>query len=174
MMKKIKIQNYSEPRPESHYTRDKKYWVWLGNGAKRSFTNRKHAEAFLAQTNRFLNEKVFELNRLYAEIFAEYRRIWFLMDGRIAYADDLDRTLEWTNKKFNLMMENSAGANGNYFAFTNMRVIISYLHEVLNALQDTQKLRNNWVEKHNLAVIAARLDAVKRDVDGYDLAAEQD
>ena len=161
-MKKVKLEKYTEPRVGSIYTRDKYYWVWLGNDTKHRFSNRKHAEAFLARTNRFLNERVFELNRLYVEVFAEYRRLWFYFDrAEIAGNERIEMMLEWINKKFNIMIDRSGGENGNFNTFINMRVIIDNLRQIVLTLEELQKRKNNWVEKYNLAVIAVRLNEVE-------------
>lgn len=168
-MKKIKLENYTDPKPGSIFVRDKSYWVWLGNGVKRSFSNRKHAEAFLVATNRFLNQKVFELNRLYVEVFAEYRRLWFYFDkSQTVINNRIEANLEWTNKKFNLMIDISSHINGNFTSFQNMRVIIDNLRDIVNELMTLQKQKNNWVEKYNLAVIAARLDELEKALNDYE------
>jgi len=168
-MKKIKIEKYDEPRVGSIYTRDKYYWVWLGNGSKHRFSNRKHAEAFLAQTNRFLNERVFELNRLYVEVFAEYRRLWFYFDKSATLDNErIEGLLEFTNKKFNILIDRSGGENGNFNVWHSMRVLIDNMLEIVKVLEDLQKKKNNWVEKYNLAVIAARLDEVERLIEEFE------
>ncbi len=168
-MKKIKIEKYDEPRVGSIYTRDKYYWVWLGNGSKHRFSNRKHAEAFLARTNRFLNERVFELNRLYVEVFAEYRRLWFYFDRGAMFGNEkIENNIEWLNKKFNILIDRSGGENGNMNSFNNMRMIVDMLREIVLTLEELQKRKNNWVEKYNLAVIAARLHEVERLIEEFE------
>jgi hypothetical protein len=168
-MKKIKIETYSTPRPESHYSRDKYYWVWLGNGSKRLFSNRKHAEAFLVKTNRFLNEKIFELNRLYVEIFAEYRRLWFYFDSdRKIVSEQVDDLMVWINRKFTITIENSRNENGNFNVFRNLRQIISDLSHIINVCSDLQAQKNNWVEKYNLIVMQRRLSDIENEIGNYE------
>ena len=172
-MKKVRIEQLNEPKIRSIFLKDKFYWVWLGNGTKHRFTNRKHAEAFLAQTNRFLNERVFELNRLYVEIFAEYRRLWFYFDNHSVVSNEkIENLLEWTNKKFNILIERSSGVNGNFNAFQNMRILIDNLLEVVKVLEELQQRKNNWVEKYSLAVIATRLNELENALAKYENEAQ--
>jgi hypothetical protein len=175
IMKKIKIENYREPVKESIYTRDKRYWISLGNGARLSFTNRKDAKAFLARTNRFLNERVFDLNRIYVDVFSEYRRIWFYFDdGEKENNERIELTMHWTNVRFNVMIRNAGYESGNAYAFQNLRTIISNLLEIIATLRDVQKRRNNWVERYNLEVLSRRLTEVDAMINGYGLAEEKD
>lgn len=169
-MKKIKIENYENPKPLSIYTKDKYYWVWLGNETKHRFSNRKHAEAFLVRTNRFLNERLFELNRLYVEIFTEYRRLWFYFDRKAMESNiQIEGTLEWINKKFNIVIDRSQGINGNFNVFQNMLIIVDNLKHIIKVLTDLQTQKNNWVERYNLIVISKRLDEIEKTIRNYNL-----
>lgn len=168
-MKAVKIERYEDKRPESHYTRDKSFWVYLGNGSKRSFTNKKHLTKFLAETNEFMKQNLFELNRIYAEIFAEYRKIWFYFDAADlkSVSQRFDDDLIFVNKSFNMMVERAGWTNGNHFVFKDFYYIIIKFTEIVNTMIEVQRSKSNYVEKRNLEVITSRLQDMKNKIENY-------
>jgi hypothetical protein len=122
-----------------------------------------------------LNERVFDLNRIYVDVFSEYRRIWFYFDdGEKENNERIELTMHWTNVRFNVMIRNAGYESGNAYAFQNLRTIISNLLEIIATLRDVQKRRNNWVERYNLEVLSRRLTEVDAMINGYGLAEEKD
>ena len=81
--------------------------------------------------------------------------------------EKIENNIEWLNKKFNILIDRSGGENGNMNSFNNMRMIVDMLREIVLTLEELQKRKNNWVEKYNLAVIAARLHEVERLIGEY-------
>lgn len=165
-MKKIKIENYDEPIIGSIYTRDKLYWVWLGNRVKRSFANRKHAEAFLVEVSRFLNQCTFELNLIYVEIFSEYRRLWFYFDKKAIESFEMDRIMTWVNKNFDLLIGTS-GINGNFNSFRNCSLIIDNLNEIIQNLKNLHLSRNKYAELYTLEVCRRRLQKINDELENF-------
>jgi len=52
------------------------YCLSLGDGTLHTFKNRKAAEKFQNETNRFLTDLVYTFNELYSNIFSIYRQTW--------------------------------------------------------------------------------------------------
>ena len=61
-MRAITLFKIELPNKSSNYIKQKQYSVWLGNGSKRYFSNLKEAKTYMTQTNRFLNDRLHELN----------------------------------------------------------------------------------------------------------------
>ena len=76
-MKKIILKNIGGPDKSSVYVNHKMYCIFLGNDLKEYFSSLRDAKKFMANTNRFLNSKLHELNHLYSEVFTQYRNAWF-------------------------------------------------------------------------------------------------
>lgn len=168
-MKTIKIEKYTDKRTDSYFTKDKCFWVFLGNGSKHSFTNKKHLKKFLAETNEFLKARLFELNKIYAEIFTEYRKIWFYFDGESlkTFSDRFDDDLILVNKSFRMIIERSSWNDGNQLTFKHFYYVIEMFTGILNVMIEVQKAKSNYVEKRNLEVIASRLAYVKMCLENF-------
>jgi hypothetical protein len=122
VMKQIKINKITFPVPGSHLIKNKSYTVNLGNGFAGAFASEKKALAFLAQTNKFLNEKFVELNFLYADFLRFARCNWLYFDTAVftSYCSNIERC-------FSLMATKSGFTNGNYFVFSQFKVIVREL-----------------------------------------------
>ena len=59
--------------PES---KDGQIMIVLGNGYKFEFTQKRNANKFIADANKFLTDKMYLLNELHAELYTVYRRLW--------------------------------------------------------------------------------------------------
>ena len=80
----------------------------------------------LTDTNRFLNQKLFQINDIYLEVFSIYRSTWFFMDNR------LDSQIEWLLKDINKMLKNSYQKNDDnshpfYFLYKAMDLQIEII-----------------------------------------------
>lgn len=168
-MKTVKIQNFNEKDPNSIFTRDKYFRVSLGNGLSISFTNKKHLTKFLSETNEFIRRMLFELNKIYTEIFIEYRKMWFYFDGEkfgnisLRYDDDLI----FVNKHFSMIVDRSGWQNGNHFVFGHFKNIIDIFEVIINDLIEVNKQKSNYVEKRNLEIILSRLAWITENLKNY-------
>ncbi|UKJ06315.1 hypothetical protein [Solitalea lacus] len=52
------------------------YQLFLGNGARIEFSSKRSAEAFAADTSRFLQDCLFEVNTFLSVIYSLYRQHW--------------------------------------------------------------------------------------------------
>jgi hypothetical protein len=56
--------------------KDGQILIVLGNGYKFEFTQKKKADKFIVDTNKFLTDKMYLLNELHSELYTVYRRFW--------------------------------------------------------------------------------------------------
>lgn len=131
-MKKIKLVNIIQADKSAVYIKYKSHSVALGNGVTVYFSDYKGALSFLAETNNFLNQKLFEVNQVYADLFVEYRRAWFYAGSELDLS--LFGTLESIEKQFSLMISRAHFQNGNYFVFKYFFNIIESLNNICNEI----------------------------------------
>jgi hypothetical protein len=61
--------------------------IILGNGYKFEFTQKRKADKFIADTNKFLTDKMHLLNELHSELYSVYRRFWgYFFHNRESYS----------------------------------------------------------------------------------------
>jgi len=141
-MKQIKIQYLKEANKKSHLTRERMYSVFLGNDLTCYFKNKKKAQAFIAETNRMLNDTAQELHLIYIDLWNTYRKIYFshhLLFLRMN-CKDFPLIIE---KQFDLMLTRSNWGNGNYYTFTCFFTIIDYLKQWMIHITDVLKKANS-------------------------------
>jgi len=168
-MKAAKIERFDEKNKNSILTRDHSFRVVLGNNSTNTFSNRKHLTKFLAETNEFLKTKLFELNKIYIEVFTEYRKMWFYFDNeqREIIAMRFDEDLQFINKSFTLIIDRSGWENGNWMVFKHLGNIITMFEGILREMIDVQRTKSNYVEKRNLEVVASRLEYLKKTIEDW-------
>ncbi len=159
-MKKLRLSNMVPPDPSSHYTRDKKYWVWLGNGVKRSFTNKKHADAFLVKLSKYMNEKIAEMNLIYAGLFTEYRLTWFYIDPNVS--DGMDQRLIYINSIFSKL--GNRWNNSDINTLNNFKLLIEDLKGFATPILKALLAKNDYAAKHRIEISIARLTRIESDV----------
>lgn len=165
-MKKIEIIQIEWPDPSSHYQERKKYNVFLGNDSRNYFNSLKDAKRFLAETNRFLNNRLHELNYLYGNIYQEYRKAWFYFDGR-----DHDLTynsiFQDIDKAFILSVNKCKGMNGNAFTFKHLMFICKNLKEIAYKLRKLMTGKKYYVEVQRLEMFIKALKNVDTELNNY-------
>lgn len=174
-MKRITLKETILPDKSSHYTRDHKYCVFLGNELRRFFTNRKHLRAFLVATNAFLNYKMHELNYLYGIVFAEYRRAWFYFTAGHPVAknvlSEMERNIrdefDQMEKSFDWLWKRSGLPNGNYLTFKHLYLICDNLVSIVEVLKQVQHLRRYFVELHRLEIFRTQAVRLKESLENY-------
>jgi len=145
-MKQIKLNHITKPVKKSHFTKDRFYIVALGNGFNSSFRSERLARAFLNETNKELNLKMFELNFLYSDIYRLYRSAWLYLDkNRFSGLNNMEVLItEGMNKienSFNLLVDRAAWGNGNYLVFSHFRAIINEINYICGLLKKVFKKR---------------------------------
>lgn len=164
-MKKIRIDKYTAPDPLSHKTIDKLYHVNLGNGFHGSFKSDKETKVFLAETNRELNVKMYELNFLFAELLKIYRHAWpYFEQGQKHVKNNLQYLIK--NKinaiegSFDYLVDRAAWANGNHTAFTHLYSIIGTIKEICLELSELYLSKNQSVSMYECDCLVVRLEYV--------------
>lgn len=161
-MKKINLTYIRLPDKHSWLSEQKTYSVYLGNEVKASFPSEKKVKKFLADTNRFLNLQLHELNQIYIQLFAEYRRLWFKLDE-----NDFEDRLRDVSKLFKKVTRYNHGENSNYFVFFDFIKLTRELTETAEKLQEFQFDDNNYSEVNLLATLLFRLDNIDQVLKNY-------
>jgi len=144
-VKQIKLCHITAPDKTSHITANHFYYVSLGNGYKQKFPSKRAATAFLNETNRELNIKLYELNFLYSDLLKLYRGSWLYFDKKIPGLNNIEmncldkfRRIDGT---FNIIIERSHWENGNFFVFSQLQYIIAELKTVCELLNQIFRKR---------------------------------
>lgn len=145
-MRKIQIDKINFPDKASPRLKDKLYSVYL-NGSLEYFASEKNAKAYLAETNKKLNELLLELNYIYISALTQYRTIVFYMkENRIpVYIAGIE-------KSFDLVIKRSQYTNGNHFTFKHLENISDMLLQMLSIIK-----RINDEKKYFPSVTAIRM-----------------
>ncbi len=164
-MKRIKLTNYTPPDKSSVFTENLKYSVSLGNGYSASFANGKEAKAFLAETNRELNNKMYELNLLFGDVIKMYRNAWPYFDfGRKSVVNNLQGIIkdrvDGVENSFNLLVDRSHFENGNSFVFSHFYSIIDSLKKICSDLSEMYCSKNHPVLMYEADSLNVRLDYI--------------
>jgi hypothetical protein len=164
-MKRIRIDKYTFPNPKSVMTVDKCYRVDLGNGYHVTYPSEKETLAFLAQTNRELTLKMYELNFLFSEVLKMYRTAWPYFDlGRKNIANNLQGSIkfkiEGIENSFNLLVDRANWENGNFTVFSHFYSIIDTLKEICGDLSKMYCTKNHPVLMYEADSLLTRLDHI--------------
>lgn len=157
-MQKINIKSFKWPNPDSSYIIDKKYKVFV-EGESRYFTNRKHVKAWIAEVNRHLNTQMHSLNRLYAEVYAEYRNYYFHLDTperqrfMVLFAS--------VDKLFGLTLSRSSFEAGLSLSLEFLRKICRFLTEVVERLELHPINRLATMQRYRLKTLSNAISAVQ-------------
>lgn len=177
-MKKIKLKHLTEPVNGSPYTRDKFYYVNLGRGIKKQFTNRAQAEKYLNEVSRYLSYKMVECNELYITAFALYRRAWFYFDaskflqgqnklGQDFLQRECENALDCILRAFDLMYMRHDYANANYFVFAHFENIFSPIEKICNALKKIYEKKSVPAQYMEIEILRQRNIHSRRTVENF-------
>lgn len=156
-MKTINIQH--------RHKKQKTIEICLGNGSRLLFTSKRNANAYLAETNRFLTKCLVVLNATYSSLFAEYRDFWLVSSNtnggtRTNYNNICNKVKSNLDAagdifdKFNLQYKSIADP---YFSFIDLRKVCIFLSEAAKELQNIHKKRNHTANYYNCMVLNERL-----------------
>lgn len=162
-MKKIKLTNIYPGDKTSLLTDLKKNTIFLGDGYRFMFTDMKVANNFLAETNRFINNKMAEINEAYITVFTEFRRLWY--DLSRSDTRSVRAILNQVDKEIELIF--SRYDNPNFLILKKIIVIFDLLNDALEFFIDKYKKSNNWSFAHRLEGIVKYYLSLKYDVKNY-------
>lgn len=169
-MREIKLFKIELPDKSSVYLEQKTYRIWLGNDAKHSFSNLKDAKHFLAETNRFLTEKLFELNYMYTVAFSEYRKVWFYLSDNYHNKQIEKKVIEcflFIDKMFVNAGTRSTTINGNYFVFNYFYQLCDQLIIVFEQFIEIHKSRNYFADIKATNSFKTRVQIILNEIRDY-------
>lgn len=167
-MKKIKFSIIYPGDETSTYTNVKKMTIFLGPGKLFLFTDMKKVNRFLAETNRFINIRLFGLNSGYIKIFKEFRDLWFDLsstDTRIVrnLFDSIDYEFELLIPRAN---------NQNVLILKKIKSIYLILINVANILKFKASKMNTMHTFHIIDISINNFDSEIQSIDDYGLDSE--
>jgi len=163
-MKKIEINNITFADKSSYWTKRRRHSVALGNGITVYFTNINNAKQFLAKTNRFLNDRMFELNQLLIDVFREYRLAWFHLKKE---SELISHSLITSESIFNRLVKLNYSANYNMYTFIDLKKIVNLLLQSIDEMRIMYRRKKYYVQLAYLGVIEKRLKQLDKAVAEY-------
>lgn len=151
------------------------YSFQLGNGERISFTSKRIANKFIADTNRFLTKCLVVLNTTYIELFREYRLMWFVTSNtnqgsKVYYGSveqDIKRSLQAADDIFTKFNHSAWGSNDPYFAFIDLKKIALFLNDAAGPLCEFHKKRNTTASYYACIVLSDRLESILEKLQSY-------
>ena len=146
--------------------------VFLGNGARNSFANKKDAKKFLTDTSRFMTRKLVDLNEIYTRTFCEYRQLWFLLSNHVGKKTNYlqqERAIKAGIDTVGDFFDKIASNRGwnDYYIFIDAKKICLFLTETLTALIYLNKKRNNTVTYYSLENLHSRCVELSNEINEY-------
>jgi hypothetical protein len=149
--------------------------VCLGNGQRIQFKSARVAAKFIADTNKFLTTCLVILNETYIDVFAEYRRMWFVTSNtnagtRTNYFNieaDIKKALSGADFVFQKFNSTNWGSNDPFFAFIDLRKIALYLKDGADTLSAFHKKRDHTANYYACQILSDRCQAVINRLDEY-------
>lgn len=170
-MKKINIKSITKADKTSHLTRQRTHCISLGNGSINYFSNITKAKEFLAKTNRFLNERLFDLNELYIDVHTHFQRNWFYFNNDSQNIRGLEhscyKNFELIQDCMNLVCTHSHYTNGNHFTFKHLNEIQDCLINTVVIIKKIHVLRDNYAESRCMDVLIRRIKYIKTLINNY-------
>lgn len=174
-MKKIHITEIQLPFEQTRskrgdYIKQNLYNVYLGNEVRIYFKQEKEAKAFLTETNRFLNKKLFEINYVFTRIFVCYQeQAWFYLEIEKPDFDlenDIEDNIKYTKKMLTLLVQ-KRGNNSNHFAFVNMMKALFYIKEIINKLNQLFDSRKMYNQLHFIEMQLEYLGRIEIEIESW-------
>lgn len=162
-MKKILLKNIGVPFEKSDLVKLNLYNVFLWHDKTIHFSNFKDAENFIAETNRFLNTILFEVNDIYTRIFIEYRRAWFYAGNNRA----LKKNIEMIEHAFDKIITSSEGPNKNFYVYNGLIKIAEYCMETLNDIETVCKQAKIYRDAQAAISLKKQITRIKDDLIRY-------
>jgi hypothetical protein len=169
-MKKIKLNQYIKT--------DDEYLILLGNGTEHRFPSKAKALRFLSKTSRFLTDRLYEYNSLFAELHYLYRLNWGFFDhdkktlsGATIHMDMLIRkeftTISNVDGLFDKVVKLSKRSGGNYYAFNHLRMIGDSLKGCCKSLLEINRKKSYAPVTYQLECLFNRLLEIETRINNY-------
>lgn len=151
-MNKILIKTYKLPDKSSVLTKNRKYRITLLNNITVYFSERSKIERFIILLNNDLNNILFELNNIYAGLFANYRFIIYVA-GCSKYELKIITLTGQIERLFYRVVRCTSIENQVYNYFSFLLQLISCLQEFGGVL--CAALKNKRYNNYTLQITAS-------------------
>lgn len=153
------------------------YIVKLGNGTCHEFRNLKKCKKFLHKTSKFLTGRYNELNLIFADIFNQYRQIYFYFDNnkntRKAEIYEtrrrINRLIQHTENLFDKLSFIEDYSTGNIVAFQLLYSLIDSLIEIVVAIKKINQNKSYAATQVRCEYLINQLIEEKKQIQNYSL-----
>lgn len=150
------------------------YCCWLGNGHKHNFKNKQEAEAFLSDTSKFLNKKLFDLNECWKWLFITYqdKQFYFSHGAGINKAftgsnTDAKNIIIALIDQFDRTITNSRHENGLHNSFVGLMRIANYQQQLIRIIKAVTEKRSDTQAKYMCESWFERLNTITNELKDY-------
>jgi hypothetical protein len=146
------------------------YDVWFGNRICVSFSSKRDMAKFMAETNKFLQSKMVELNDIFCKVFYEYRQIWFTQIGNTNQPLSemhIQKLITDILMQFDRICYNSVTTTQSGWAFIALQNICLMLDEAIKIISILNKKRNNTIQYHNINILGNRVIILQNELQQY-------
>lgn len=151
-MKKVKIKNLSKVK--------RGYSVFIDSENTFIFSSEKKAKQFLIKLSKFLTQQAFELNKVYTELYSEYRRLYFTISVSLSSVIENQFNDVSNHIKRSLMI---SGQNSNYFSKNHLEQSYSLLESITYQLLGLVKKSSFTPLIYLLNSIQSHLDRLRNE-----------
>lgn len=154
-MKRIEVTGITPATPGSDFAARRCYSVYLGNRRTVTFTSSRLARAFIADTNRFLNDRLRDLNYLLGQAYVDYRAAWPLLhNGQTPVLQDTEVRLRGylaaADGALDRAVRNTRGPNGIHFAWRALEAGAGALQTFGDVLAELYRYKTQGVQQHQV------------------------
>lgn len=155
-MKDIRITQINRPDKSCVRIKNRLYRVALGNGVTCYFYSMKHSKQFSAETTRFLNSMLQELNYIYIMVFELYRYAWLYLDTKTD--NELFSLVADINKNLSSASGRRLAENSNHFAFIQLLKACGDLEQVCDTIYRLHAGKKHYERVRQVEMIRSNLN----------------
>jgi hypothetical protein len=147
----------------------------IGNGQRIKFSSKREANAFIADTNRYLTKCLVILNNSYVELIRQYRQFWMVATNTnsgtstnyMALSARIKGQLSAADEMMEKFSSTWAGSNDPFFAFIDLNKVAWFLKTAADLMYDHYKYRGATAEYYNCLVLSERCELVQQQLKEY-------
>jgi hypothetical protein len=172
-MKNICIDKIQKPDKSSYFVKDKLYKVYLGNGYVFESKSLAAAKAFINQTNKMLNMQLHQMNAIIASLQAEYRCVWFYLDGKLNLENRINEAFRNADSKINMAIDRCSFENGNHYVFKHLEFAIHELNTIAKIIAKIQYKKSNMPDYYRLTIIVNETQSLIEQLNEYPISLKE-